>query len=106
MFGSIHGQNHANLPCSVKVIIPLAGTAPQRMTIARTTRRNDHSPLSRMKSLNYGDNLLARREAIERGYGDALMLNSHRAHHLQSSRPIIARAAVYPPGKLERSREA
>jgi branched-chain amino acid aminotransferase len=54
----------------------LAGTAPQRMTIARTTRRNDHSPLSRMKSLNYGDNLLARREAIGRGYGDALMLNS------------------------------
>lgn len=48
---------------------------PQRVVIARTTRRNEHSPLSRLKSLNYGDNILARREALARGAADALMLN-------------------------------
>lgn len=48
---------------------------PQRVVIARTTRRNEHSPLSRIKSLNYGDNILARREALARGAADALLLN-------------------------------
>jgi len=47
----------------------------QRVVIARATRRNEHSPLSRIKSLNYGDNILARREALSRGATDALMLN-------------------------------
>ncbi|CAM5337538.1 putative branched-chain-amino-acid aminotransferase OS=Afipia felis OX=1035 GN=dat_1 PE=4 SV=1 [Afipia felis] len=47
----------------------------QRVIIARSTRRNEHSPLSRIKSLNYGDNILARREALSRGAADALMLN-------------------------------
>lgn len=50
-------------------------SGPQRVVIARTTRRNEHSPLSRVKSLNYGDNILARREALARGAADALMLN-------------------------------
>jgi len=49
--------------------------APRTVIIARSTRRNEHSPLSRIKSLNYGDNLIAHREAIERGAGDALLLN-------------------------------
>jgi len=48
----------------------------QRLVVARGTRRNDFSPLSRMKSLNYGDNLLARKEALERGATDALLMNS------------------------------
>jgi branched-subunit amino acid aminotransferase/4-amino-4-deoxychorismate lyase len=47
-----------------------------RLAVATCTRRNEHSPLSRVKSLNYGDNLLARREAAGRGLDDALMLNS------------------------------
>ena len=50
--------------------------APQRVIIARSTRRNEYSPLSRIKSLNYGDNILARREALVRGATDALMLNT------------------------------
>ena len=50
---------------------------PQRLIIARSTRRNEHSPLSRIKSLNYGDSILARREALSRGATDALMLNGH-----------------------------
>jgi branched-chain amino acid aminotransferase len=48
---------------------------PQRVVVARSTRRNEHSPLSQIKSLNYGDNILARREAMARGATDALMLN-------------------------------
>lgn len=49
---------------------------PQRLVICRTTRRNEHSPLSSIKSLNYVDNILARREAIRKGATDAFMLNT------------------------------
>ncbi|MBX9711046.1 MAG: aminotransferase class IV [Xanthobacteraceae bacterium] len=52
---------------------------PQHMVMCRSTRRNECSPLSGIKSLNYGDNILARREAIQRGASDALMLNT-RGH--------------------------
>jgi branched-chain amino acid aminotransferase len=38
--------------------------------------RNEHSPLARVKSLNYLDNVLARREAEARGVDDALLLNT------------------------------
>jgi branched-chain amino acid aminotransferase len=48
---------------------------PVRAVIARCTRRNEHSPLSRIKSLNYLDNVLARQEAAARGADDALLLN-------------------------------
>jgi branched-chain amino acid aminotransferase len=51
-------------------------TFPQDFVVCRSTRRNEHSPLSRIKSLGYGDNILARREAIERGADDAIMLNT------------------------------
>jgi branched-chain amino acid aminotransferase len=43
--------------------------------IATATRRNEHSPLSRIKSLNYLDNILAAREAAEKGADEALLLN-------------------------------
>jgi len=56
---------------------PVGKTAPQRVIICRTTRRNEQSPLSRIKSLNYGDNILARRDAIASGATDALMLNGN-----------------------------
>jgi branched-chain amino acid aminotransferase len=38
--------------------------------------RNEHSPLARVKALNYLDNVLARREAEARGADDALLLNT------------------------------
>ncbi len=50
--------------------------SPQNTVICRSTRRNEHSPLSGIKSLNYGDNILARREAVQKGASDALMLNT------------------------------
>ena len=64
-------------PTLLAAIAPLGPTsAPLRLAITAITRRNEHSPLSRVKSLNYGDNLLARKDAVRRGMDDALMLNS------------------------------
>ncbi|MGO1077632.1 aminotransferase class IV [Inquilinus sp. CA228] len=56
-----------------------AGLPPQgsvALVVARGTCRNQASPLSRVKSLNYLDAVLARREAAERGADDAVMLNT------------------------------
>lgn len=55
---------------------PLPPSTPLRAVIARTTRRNEHSPLSRLKTLNYLDAVLARQEAARRGADEALMLNT------------------------------
>lgn len=48
---------------------------PVTAVIATTTRRNEHSPLSGIKSTNFLDAILAAREAAKRGAGDALLLN-------------------------------
>ncbi len=50
------------------------------------TRRNEHSPLSRVKSLAYMDNVLAIAEAREAGADEALILNT-------AGRPVCASAA-------------
>jgi branched-chain amino acid aminotransferase len=49
---------------------------PARLVVATVTRRNEHSPLARIKSLNALDNILARREAAERGADEAVLLNT------------------------------
>lgn len=54
--------------------LPPAG--PVRAVVATVTRRNEHSPLSRLKTLNYLDTILARQEAARRGADDALLLNT------------------------------
>lgn len=57
-----------------------AATAPRPQGPARlalaTVRRNADSPASRVKSLAYLDNVLARREALAQGAHEALMLNT------------------------------
>lgn len=61
------------------VMLTAGGLPPQtpaHLIVAQSTRRNEHSPLSRLKSLNYLDNVLARMEAERAGADDALMLNT------------------------------
>ncbi len=55
--------------------LPPAGE-PAHCIVASVTRRNEYSPLSRIKSTNYLDNILAREEARQRGAGEALLLNT------------------------------
>lgn len=69
-------------PASPAPTVLIAGHAglplqtPVALVVARGTCRNQASPLSRIKSLNYLDAVLARREAAERGADDAVMLNT------------------------------
>jgi branched-chain amino acid aminotransferase len=44
--------------------------------IAQTVRRNEGSPLSQIKSLNYGDQILALQEARQRKATEAILLNN------------------------------
>ncbi len=44
--------------------------------IVQTTRRNSFSPLSRLKSLNYLDNIIAKIETQDRGADEGLLLNT------------------------------
>lgn len=53
----------------------LPAIRPIRAIISSVTRRNQHSLLSRIKSLNCLDNILARQEAHSRGNEDAILLN-------------------------------
>jgi branched-chain amino acid aminotransferase len=70
--------------------------------IASVTRINEQSPLSRIKSLNYLDNILALKEAREKGADDALLLNSSGKLTSASSSNIFAVLSgklVTPPEK-------
>jgi branched-chain amino acid aminotransferase len=49
---------------------------PLTLMVAHGTRRNEHSPLARVKNLGYLDNILARREAVAAGADDAVLLNT------------------------------
>jgi branched-chain amino acid aminotransferase len=66
-------------PTIIVRVSPLQpGTAGQRgvTAVISTVRRNEKSPLSRVKSLSYADNVLARLEARRRGADDAILLNT------------------------------
>ncbi len=53
--------------------------SPLKTIISRTIRRNEGSALSLIKSLNYGDAILARMEAAEQDCDEAIMLNNKGA---------------------------
>ncbi|MGQ9537767.1 MAG: aminotransferase class IV [Actinomycetota bacterium] len=60
---------------------PFEGYPPEfyrrgiRVTVS-SVRRNPHSPLWRIKTINYLEPLYAKQEAMDRGYDDALFLNT------------------------------
>ena len=51
-------------------------TTDAMSAVVVAVRRNEGSPLSRLKSLNYLDNILAAREAAAHGADEAVMLNN------------------------------
>jgi branched-chain amino acid aminotransferase len=68
------GEPHPTMLVTAGALPPPA--PPAQAIIAASTRRNQESPLSRIKSLNYLDNIIARREAAARGVDDAILLDT------------------------------
>jgi branched-chain amino acid aminotransferase len=71
----------APAPDAVPTVCITAAQLPSRpdsftAVIAARTRRNEFSPLARIKSLSYLDNVIALQEAEERGADDAVLLNT------------------------------
>jgi 4-amino-4-deoxychorismate lyase len=62
-------------------------------------RRNSGSPILRIKSLNYLENLLAKREALSSGYDEAIFLNERNelAEGTVSNIFFISGEVVYTP---------
>jgi branched-chain amino acid aminotransferase len=73
--------SHPTLLLTVAALPPPSG--PLRLHVS-TIRRDQDSPLSAIKSLNYLPNVLARIEAAEAGADDALLLN-HAGHVAETS---------------------
>ena len=67
-------DTHPTLLITAAPLPPPGG--PLNAVLATTTRRNEHSPLSRIKSLNYLDSILARAEAAQAGADEAILLNT------------------------------
>ena len=56
--------------------LPVSQHAPIKLHVSNTTRRNERSPLSNIKSLCYLDNVLAKMEAVENKADEAVLLNT------------------------------
>jgi branched-chain amino acid aminotransferase len=78
-------------------LMPAARKMPLSLHIATMTRRNEHSALSRIKSLPYLDNVLALSEARAHGADDALLLNTRGTIACASAANVF----VIREGRLE-----
>lgn len=67
--------------------------------IAQSTRRNEHSPLTRHKTTNVLDGILAKREALAAGVDEAILINStgHLAEGSVSNLFIVQNGHVLTP---------
>lgn len=87
------------------VVKPFEGYPPHyyergmRVIVSRI-RKNESSPLSRIKSNNYLDNLMAKQEAKDRGADDALLLNGggYLAEGTSSNLFLVQHGKVVTPG--------
>jgi branched-chain amino acid aminotransferase len=70
---------------------------PAKAILANDIRRNEHAPSSKIKSLNYLDNILARRQAEQAGADEALLLNT--AGHLAEA--STANLFIFREGTLQ-----
>lgn len=90
-------------PSSPTLLIAVSGwpgsPPPARCIIAGVTRRNERSPLARIKSINYLDNILARQEAITRGANEAILLNTRGfvAEATVSNLFIVKEGRIFTP---------
>lgn len=66
----------ANIQIAMKASPAPDEYPPISAIIAKTIRRNEKSPLSWIKSLNYGDNIFAMGEAQQAGGNEAILLNN------------------------------
>jgi branched-chain amino acid aminotransferase len=62
-------------PTAMISAAPYAVPQPARVMVATTTRRNAHSPISRVKTTCCLDSILARKEAARQGADEAILLN-------------------------------
>ena len=65
-------------PAGSSLLVVVRRYEPQRQSIdvkVSSYRRNCNSPILRIKSLNYLENILAKREALSSGYDEAIFLN-------------------------------
>jgi branched-subunit amino acid aminotransferase/4-amino-4-deoxychorismate lyase len=70
------GRPEALAPRLIVTAAPSARSATPAALITATVRRNADSIVSRLKTLSYLDNVLARREAVAAGADEALMLDT------------------------------
>ncbi|MGI4744617.1 MAG: aminotransferase class IV [Janthinobacterium lividum] len=87
------GVAPAASPRPTMLITAAAGRSmfgPVSLIVAGGTRRNEFSPLSRIKSLNYLDSVLARQEALRKGADDAILLNTRGMVAETSAANLIA----------------
>ncbi len=79
--GGSPSQLDASTPSITIWVRPFSAYPPElykegMSALLAQTRRNEHSPLSNLKTLNYLDNLLSRVEAQRAGAGEAILLNT------------------------------
>lgn len=75
--GLLPVPNESSTPTVLITTAPAARPlAPAALKVANVTRRNEYSPLARIKTLSTLDALLARQEAARAGADDAVLLNS------------------------------
>jgi branched-chain amino acid aminotransferase len=70
-----------------------------KVSIARNTRQNGHSPVSGVKSLNFLNYIIARMEAKKRGFDEAILLNTegYVAEGASSNIFIVKRGRIMTP---------